>query len=56
MFQVFPYDNLPQFICHRCLYKVDSYYKFKEDCLQCDQFLKAKKKKVTPLLVNMIIF
>jgi len=56
MFQVFPYDSLPQFICHRCLYKVDSYYKFKEDCLHCEQFLKAKKEKVTLLLVNMIIF
>lgn len=55
MLQVFPYDNLPQFICHHCLYKVDSYYKFKEDCLQCDKFLKAKRNTVALLLVNMII-
>lgn len=55
MFQVLPYDNLPQFICHICLHKVDSYYKFREDCLQCDHFLKAKKNTVTLLLVNMIV-
>ncbi|XP_023717257.1 zinc finger protein 629-like isoform X2 [Cryptotermes secundus] len=46
---VLPYDNLPQFICHRCLYRVDSYYEFKEKCKECDNLLQIERNTATPL-------
>ncbi|XP_069685329.1 uncharacterized protein [Periplaneta americana] len=41
---VYPYDGLPQLICHRCMYNINHFYRFKEKCELSDKFLRAEKE------------
>lgn len=35
-------DPLPKSICHKCLFKLETTYEFRELCLQSNEFLKSR--------------
>lgn len=39
---IYEYDPLPKKMCHRCMFQVDGFYEFRENCLRTEQYLKLQ--------------
>ncbi|XP_049951286.1 uncharacterized protein LOC126458359 [Schistocerca serialis cubense] len=39
---IYEYDPLPKKMCHRCMFQVDGFYEFRENCLKTEQYLKLQ--------------